>query len=246
MWNHSACSAATAATPSRSSTIPAFVVPAVATTAMTSPPRGSSRRAVRNASAVSRCSNVGTCSAPTPSTCSALPTDECASSLMATSGCSGAAAPRRWAAVSRATISADRLPADPPATKQPPASSGRPACAARTPRAWFSATTTPAASNQDVPCREEQETNMSKRRDALVGAAGMNDKNRGLSHDTTAVESLSTNSFSTCAASFPSGRMRPASSVSRDATRPPKSSATGSIDRRSRQAAKIRSAIASS
>ena len=96
------------------------------------------------------------------------------------------------------------MPAEPPATKQPPAPCGNPACAARTPSAWFSATTTPAASSQEVPCSEEHETNMSKRREALVGAAGMNDRKRGLSHDTTAVESLSTKSFSTWAASVPS------------------------------------------
>ena len=35
---------------------------------------------------------------------------------------------------------------------------------------------------------------MSKSSDALVGAAGMNDRKRGLSHETTAVDSLSTNS----------------------------------------------------
>ena len=85
-------------------------------------------------------------------------------------------------------------------------SSGRPACAASTPRAWFSATTTPAASSQDVPCSDEHETNMSKSSEAFVGAAGMNDRKRGLSHETTAVDSLSTKSFSTWAASLPSGR----------------------------------------
>ena len=172
--------------------------------------------------------------------------EECASSEMATSGCWGASAWRRCAAVSRATMSAERLPADPPDTKQPPAPSGSPACAASTPRAWFSATTTPAASSQDVPCSEEHETNMSKRSEALVGAAGMNDKKRGLSQETTAVASLSTKSLRTCAASFPSGRIRPSSSASSDATSPPKSSGTGSMDSRSRHAANIRSAMASS
>ncbi len=87
---------------------------------------------------------------------------------------------------------------------------------------------------------------MSKSNDAFVGAAGMNDKKRGLSHETTAVDNLSTNSFSTCAASLPSGRMSPDSSASSDSTRPPKSRATGSIDSRSRHAATIRSVIASS
>ena len=65
---------------------------------------------------------------------------------------------------------------------------------------------------------------MSKRREALVGAAGMNDRKRGLSHETTAVDSLSTKSLSTWAASLPSGRISPASSASSDSTRPPKSS----------------------
>ena len=87
---------------------------------------------------------------------------------------------------------------------------------------------------------------MSKSREALVGAAGMNDKKRGLSHETTAVDSLSTNSCSTSAASLPSGVINPASSASSDSTRPPKSRATGSMDSRSRQAARTRSVIASS
>ncbi len=175
-----------------------------------------------------------------------MPTDEWASSLIAMSGRSGAAACRRWAAVSRATISAERLPADPPETKQPPASLGKPARSASTPSAWFSATTTPAASSHEVPWRDEVETNMSKSREAFVGAAGMNDKNRGLSQETTAVASFSTKRFSTCAASLPPGRMSPESSWSSDSTRPPKSRETGSRDSRSRHAVTMRSVIASS
>ena len=186
MWNHRARSAATSATPSRSSTIPALVVPAVATTPITSAPRGSSRSAARNASPVRRWSRVGTGNVPTPSTRQALPTEECASSLMAMRGRSGASARRRCAVVSRATMSAERFPAEPPATKHPPAPSGKPAWADSTPKAWFSATTTPAASSQEVPWSEEHDTNMSKRSDALVGAAGMKERKRGLSQDTTA------------------------------------------------------------
>ena len=49
-----------------------------------------------------------------------------------------------------------------------------------------------------MPCSDEHETNMSKSSEALVGAAGMNDKKRGLSHETTAVDSLSTKSCRTC------------------------------------------------
>ena len=148
--------------------------------------------------------------------------------------------------MSRATISADRLPAEPPPTKHPPAPAGKPARSARTRSAWFSATTTPAASSHEVPFSDEHETNMSKSSEAFVGSAGMNDKKRGLSQDTTAVASLSTNNFRTSAASLPSGRMSPASSASSDATRPPKSSDTGSMESRARQVSTMRSVIASS
>jgi hypothetical protein len=88
--------------------------------------------------------------------------------------------------------------------------------------------------------------NMSKSSEALVGAAGMKERKRGLSQETTAVESFSTKSLSTSAASLPSGRISPASSWSSDSTRPPKSRATGSRDKRSRHAATIRSVIAPS
>ena len=205
MWNQSARSSATSATPSRSSTIPALVVPAVATTPITSDPRGSSRSAARSASPVRRWSSTGTGNVSTPRTWQALPTEEWASSLMAIRGRSGASARRRYAVVSRATMSAERFPAEPPATKHPPAPSGKPACSASTPRAWFSATTTPAASSQEVPWSEEHDTNMSKRSDALVGAAGMKERKRGLSHDTTARASLSVQSSSTWAGSLPFG-----------------------------------------
>ncbi len=52
---------------------------------------------------------------------------------------------------------------------------------------------------------------MSKRSAALVGAAGMNDRKRGLSQDTTAVANSSTKSRRTSAASLPSGRISPVS-----------------------------------
>ncbi len=153
---------------------------------------------------------------------------------------------RRWPAVSRATTSAERFPAEPPATKHPPAPGGMPASVAMTPSAWFSATTTPAASSQEVPCREEQDTNMSKSRAALVGAAGMNERKRGLSQETTAVASLSTKSCNTSPASFPSGRINPDTASPSAPLWPPKSSGTGSSASRSRQAARTRSAMASS
>jgi hypothetical protein len=79
------------------------------------------------------------------------------------------------------------------------------------------------------------ETNMSNRSEALVGAAGMKDRKRGLSHETTAVASLSTKSRMTSAASLPSGRIRPVSTEPRASTWPPKSRGTGFSARRSRQ-----------
>ena len=215
--------------------MPALVVPAVATTAMTSSARGCPSRAARKAKPVSRWSSVGTTNASTPMTWRALPTEEWASSLTATSGFAGPAPPRRCPAVSRATTRAERFPAEPPATKHPPAPAGNPAVRAMTSSAWFSATTTPAASSQDVPCNEEQETNMSKRRAALVGAAGMKERKRGLSHDTTAVASLSTKSRMTSPASFPSGRISPVTTEGSPGAWPPKSKATGSSARRSLQ-----------
>ncbi len=111
---------------------------------------------------------------------------------------------------------ADRLPADPPETKQPPAPSGSPAKPASTPRAWFSAATAPAASIHDVPCSEEHATTMSKSRDALVGAAGMKERNLGLSQDTTAVARSRSKISMMRAASVPSGLIRPSRLASSD------------------------------
>ena len=73
--------------------IPALVVPPVATTPMTSPPRGWPSSAARRPRPVSRWSSQGTSRASTPRTRSALPTEEWASSLMAINGRSGARSP---------------------------------------------------------------------------------------------------------------------------------------------------------
>ncbi len=81
---------------------------------------------------------------------------------------------------------ADRFAADPPETKQPPADSGRPALAASTASTWFSAWMAPAASSQEMPWIEAHETSMSNSSAALVGAAGMNPRKRGLSAEMTA------------------------------------------------------------
>ncbi len=88
-------------------------------------------------------------------------------------------------ATSRATTSADRLAADPPDTKQPPADAGSPARSAISRSTWFSASIAPAASSQEMPWIEAQETSMSKESAALVGAAGMKPRKRGLSAEIT-------------------------------------------------------------
>ena len=203
--------------------MPAFVVPPVATTAITSSPRGSSAEgapAGPDRSAGGR--RTGTSSDSTPRTCRALPTEEWASSLMATTGRSGAASPIRTPAVSLPTMRPDRLPADPPATKQPPAPPGSPARSASTRSAWFSAATGPAASIHEVPWSEEQATTMSNSRAALVGAAGMNARNLGLSTDTAAVARVLSNSSMTSTGSVPPGDIRPSRLAASDSwTAPP-------------------------
>ena len=93
--------------------------------------------------------------------------------------------PSRSLAVSRATASADRLPADPPETKQPPASGGSPASSAMSRSTEFSAATAPDASSHEMPWIDAQETSMSKSRLAFVGAAGMKPRKRGLSAEMT-------------------------------------------------------------
>ena len=76
---------------------------------------------------------------------------------------------------------------------------------------------------------------MSKSSAALVGAAGMNDKNRGLSQEMTAVDSSSTKSRRTSAASLPSGRISPVRTEPNPGAWPPKSSGTGVRANRSLQ-----------
>jgi len=93
-------------------------------------------------------------------------------------------------AVSRATTSADRLPAEPPETKHPPAVSGSPARSAISRSTWFSACTAPAASSQEMPWMEAQDTSMSNSSAAFVGAAGMKPRKRGLSAEITAGASV--------------------------------------------------------
>ena len=84
-------------------------------------------------------------------------------------------------AASRATASALRLPAEPPLTKQPPASAGNPARSDRNRSTSFSACTAPAASSQLSPENVPAVTAASNRAETTVGAAGMKARKRGLS-----------------------------------------------------------------
>ena len=89
-------------------------------------------------------------------------------------------------ATSRATTRADRFPAEPPDTKQPPDVSGIPARSAISRSTLFSAWIAPAASSQEMPWMDAHEISMSNSSEALVGAAGMNPRKRGLSAEMTA------------------------------------------------------------
>jgi hypothetical protein len=155
---------------------------------------------------------------------SAFVIDEWASALSATRKRRPLPPGARCFAVSRATASADRLPADPPDTKQPPAESGNPARSAITRSTWFSACTAPAASSQEMPWIDAHETSMSNSSDALVGAAGMKPRKRGLSAAITAGASADVYTPSTWSGSWPSSDSSSrvtASSMAGSCTPPP-------------------------
>ena len=111
--------------------------------------------------------------------------DECVCSLTAMRSGDRAAAPRRARCRARPRARRGSRPSR-PARSTPPAPAGRPARSARKRSAWFSACTAPAASNHEMPDSDDADTTMSKSSDAFVGAAGMNARNRGLSHEMTA------------------------------------------------------------
>ena len=96
------------------------------------------------------------------------------------------ASPALRLATSLATTRADRLPAEPPETKQPPAAPGSPARSAMRRSTRFSAWIAPAASSHEIPWIEAHEMSMSNSSAALVGAAGMKPRYRGLSAEITA------------------------------------------------------------
>ena len=160
--------------------MPAFVVPDVHTTAAMFD--ASPATAPRTVSAVSRWSGVSMTSASISSSRNVLTIDECASEPTTTrSRPSGTALLRRLAGDGEA----DRFPAEPPDTKHPPEVVGRPASCAITRSTLFSAAIAPDASSQEMPWIEAQDTSMSNSRLALVGAAGMKPRNRGLSAEIT-------------------------------------------------------------
>ena len=132
-------------------------------------------------------------------------------------------------ATSRATTRADRFPAEPPETKQPPAVSGIPARSAISRSTVFSAWIAPAASSQEMPWIDAQETSMSKSSEALVGAAGMKPRKRGLSAEMTAGATTDAYTPSTWSGVCGSALGSPFSAASSSAgSREPWSSGTGS------------------
>ena len=153
--------------------------------------------------------------------------EECASSLTATRHRFVFLVSRL--AVSRATTRADRLPAEPPETKQPPAAGGIPAWSAISRSTWFSAWIAPAASSQEMPWMEAQEISMSNSSAALVGAAGMNPRKRGLSAEMTAGATTEAYTPSTWSGVCGPGPSSPFSAASSSAgSLEPWSSGTGS------------------
>ena len=233
-WNHAPSSAHTSATEARSSMIPKFVVPAVATTA-NNPSTPAARAVRRRFSPVSRpCSSTGTPRKSTSMTSHALLTEECAWVVPATAHRRGSSPARRERAVCRAATSADRLPIVPPGTNTPPAVSGRPARSATQRRAAFSAWTAPAPSSQLPAYSAEAPTTRSNSVLASVGAQGMNDRNRGWSVEMHAGASSVVNRSSAAAPPSPVAVMvAPATSSSSAGVRGP-SRGTGSIRSRRR------------
>ena len=81
--------------------------------------------------------------------------------------------PRRSFAVSLAVISAEWLPAVPPATKHPPDSAGQPSRPVNQASASFSAKIAPAPVSHSAPKMFAELVTRSKTTAARVGAAGM-------------------------------------------------------------------------
>ena len=159
--------------------------------------------------------------------------EECAWSLTATRVRSPRPSPRRARPTSRATVRADRLPADPPETNTPPAPAGSPARSAMSRSTWFSAAIAPAASRAEIPWMLEPDTSMSNSRAAFVGAAGMNARKFEASELITCGASTSVHISITRCGSVPSAVIRPSSCAVSAGTSPGRSRGTGSIAMRS-------------
>ena len=213
--------------------IPALVVPEVATTPTTLPASGSASRAAASAGPVSTWLSVGTTRASMSRIDSAFLIEECAWSLTAIRVRSPRPSPRFRRPTSRATVRADRLPAEPPETNTPPALGGMPARSAMSRRTWFSAAIAPAASRAEIPWMLEPETSMSNNREALVGAAGMNARKLTASELITCGARTSVHISITRCGSVPSAVIRPSSCAVSAGTSPGRSRGTGSIARRS-------------
>ena len=171
----------TSATPARSSTVPAFVAPALATTANTpslpsSIERARERRAGEPAPVVARARGT-TSTSITRAAVDDGGVHACRHAPMRQRA--GRSPPRRRRAACRAATSADRFPAEPPDTNTPPASAGKPARSATHRRAWFSAQMAPAPSIQPAAIVEEAPTTRSNSTDAFVGAPGTNASEAG-------------------------------------------------------------------
>ena len=131
--------------------MPVLVAPPVATTANTViPSAAAAAQAFRSAGPVRRPrSSPGTVTISTSVTIAARRMEECAEGAQATA--SRWPRPCRRRQVSRAVVSAARLPAVPPETNTPPAPSGKPARSASQRRVAFSAKIAPAPSTHQSP-----------------------------------------------------------------------------------------------
>ncbi|CAB4757273.1 unannotated protein [freshwater metagenome] len=117
--------------PDRSSKIPAFVVPAVTTTPTTGGSFGSHfAKAIVKSFTVIANPAVSTISGSTSRIANEFPIEECACLLNAIRTGARFFKPRFSRPVSRATVSAAKLAAEPPETNVPPALCGSPATSA--------------------------------------------------------------------------------------------------------------------
>ena len=145
-------------------------MPKLATTA-NSPSVPASPSVARRAAPVIRPrASGGTSTTSTSITLAAAWTEACVSPVVANRQRPPAGSPCRSRAWWRAVTSADRLAADPPLTKHPPAPSGNPASPASHARAWFSAAMAPAPPSHSPPKMLDTLTTRSNRFAAGVGA----------------------------------------------------------------------------